>query len=176
MRSSRKPPAASVAVASAIVFGLTPAIHASRADLTAVMKASDAVVAFGPNNLVYANSLIFDLNKNNGLFTAKDVIYSINRIKNDKQSLQKENFRDLTEMQAQDDHTIAFMDFVRDHSPSDEYTQAHEQYRGFVLFHRTQAATSLAMERDIQARFSKFLIGFRLHEHETRAYNSSCGA
>jgi peptide/nickel transport system substrate-binding protein len=41
-------------------------------------------------------------------FTAKDVIHSINRIKNDKQSLQKENFRDLTEMQAPDDHTVVF--------------------------------------------------------------------
>ena len=41
-------------------------------------------------------------------FAAKDVIYSINRIKNDKQSLQKDNFRDLTEMQALDDHTIVF--------------------------------------------------------------------
>src|SRR4026208_15175 len=41
-------------------------------------------------------------------FTAADVIYSINRMKNDKQSLQKENFRDLTEMQALDDNTIAF--------------------------------------------------------------------
>lgn len=28
----------------------------------------------------------------------------------------------------------------------------------------------LAMERDIQARFSKFLIGFRMHEHETREF------
>jgi hypothetical protein len=46
------------------------------------------------------------------------------------------------------DHTLAFMDFVRDHSPSEEYTQAHEQYRGFVLFHRTQAAAALALERD----------------------------
>jgi peptide/nickel transport system substrate-binding protein len=39
---------------------------------------------------------------------AKDVIYSISRIKNDKQSLQKDNFRDLTEMQALDDNTIVF--------------------------------------------------------------------
>jgi hypothetical protein len=30
-------------------------------------RASDAVVAFGPNNLVYANSLIFDFNNNDGL-------------------------------------------------------------------------------------------------------------
>jgi UvrB/uvrC motif len=45
------------------------------------------------------------------------------------------------------DHTIAFMDFVREHSPNEEYTQAHEQYRGFVLFHRIQAAAGLAVER-----------------------------
>lgn len=46
------------------------------------------------------------------------------------------------------DHTLAFMDFVRDHSPSEEYTQAHEPYRGFVLFHRTQAAARLAAEQN----------------------------
>jgi peptide/nickel transport system substrate-binding protein len=56
---------------------------------------------------------IFKLRKNvrfhdGSLLTAADVIYSINRIKNDKQSLQKDNFRDLTEMQAQDDHTVVF--------------------------------------------------------------------
>jgi hypothetical protein len=41
------------------------------------------------------------------------------------------------------DHTLAFMDFVRDHSPNEEYTEAHEQYRGFVLFHRIEAAAAL---------------------------------
>ncbi len=46
------------------------------------------------------------------------------------------------------DHTLAFMDFVRDHSPSEEYTQAHEQYRGFVLFQRTQAAAAGAVEKE----------------------------
>jgi hypothetical protein len=30
-------------------------------------RASDAVVAFGPGNVVYANSLVFDFNNNNGL-------------------------------------------------------------------------------------------------------------
>ena len=45
------------------------------------------------------------------------------------------------------DHTLAFMDFVRDHSPGEEYTQAHEQYRGFVIFQRTQAAAALAVEQ-----------------------------
>jgi peptide/nickel transport system substrate-binding protein len=56
---------------------------------------------------------VFKLRKNvrfhdGSPLTAQDVIYSINRMKNDKQSLQKENFRDLTEMQALDEHTIAF--------------------------------------------------------------------
>jgi len=45
------------------------------------------------------------------------------------------------------DHTLAFMDFVRSHSPGEEYTQAHEQYRGFVLFQRTQAAAALEVEK-----------------------------
>ena len=37
------------------------------------------------------------------------------------------------------DHTLYLMDFCRDHSPDDEWTMSHEQYRPFVLFHRTQA-------------------------------------
>jgi hypothetical protein len=44
------------------------------------------------------------------------------------------------------DHSIAFMDFVRGCSPSDEWTQSHEQYRPFILFHRTQAAALSALE------------------------------
>lgn len=46
------------------------------------------------------------------------------------------------------DHTLAFMTFVARHAPSDEYRQAHEQYRGFVLFQRTQAAAALAVEKE----------------------------
>lgn len=38
------------------------------------------------------------------------------------------------------DHTLAFMDFCRKHSPDEQWTLSHEQYRPFVLFHRTQAA------------------------------------
>ncbi|MBI3412260.1 MAG: UvrB/UvrC motif-containing protein [Planctomycetes bacterium] len=45
------------------------------------------------------------------------------------------------------DHTLTFMDFVQKHSPSDEYTHAHEQYRGFVIFQRTQAAAALQVEK-----------------------------
>jgi peptide/nickel transport system substrate-binding protein len=56
---------------------------------------------------------IFRLRKNirfhdGSPFTAKDVIHSIQRIKTDKRSLQAENFRDLTEMEALDDHTVIF--------------------------------------------------------------------
>jgi hypothetical protein len=68
------------------------------------------------------------------------------------------------------------MDFLRDHSPSDEYTQAHEQYRGFVIFHRTQAAAALAIEKnnaegaidEIRAgleRLRAFFASFDAEEH-----------
>ena len=33
----------------------------------------------------------------------------------------------------------------------------------------------IAMERDIQAKFSKFLIGYRLHEHDNREYQRAGG-
>jgi hypothetical protein len=56
--------------------------------------------------------------------------------------------RNYQRAMADADHTLAFMDFVGEHSPNDEYTQAHEQYRGYVLFHRTQAAAGLAVEKD----------------------------
>ncbi len=46
------------------------------------------------------------------------------------------------------DHTLAFMDFVREHSPGEEWTLSHEQYRPFVLFHRTQAATLARLDED----------------------------
>ncbi len=56
---------------------------------------------------------VFKLRKNvrfhdGSPFTSKDVIHSVNRIKTDKQSLQAENFRDLTEMQTPDDYTVIF--------------------------------------------------------------------
>lgn len=58
------------------------------------------------------------------------------------------------------DHTLAFMDFVRDHSPNEEYTNAHERYRGFVLFHRTQAGAARAIERnDPEAAVDAVLAG-----------------
>jgi hypothetical protein len=44
------------------------------------------------------------------------------------------------------DHSLAFMNFVREHSPDDEWTLSHEQYRPFVLFHRVQAAALAVLE------------------------------
>jgi hypothetical protein len=44
------------------------------------------------------------------------------------------------------DHSLAFMDFVREHSPDAEWTLSHEQYRPFVLFHRVQAGALAALE------------------------------
>jgi hypothetical protein len=44
------------------------------------------------------------------------------------------------------DHTLALMDVCRDHSPEEEWTMSHEQYRPFVLFHRTQAAALAALD------------------------------
>lgn len=44
------------------------------------------------------------------------------------------------------DHSLAFMDFVREHSPDDDWTLSHEQYRPFVLFHRVQAAALALLE------------------------------
>jgi hypothetical protein len=44
------------------------------------------------------------------------------------------------------DHTLALMDFCRDHSKDEQWTVSHEQYRPFVLFHRTQAAALAALE------------------------------
>jgi hypothetical protein len=46
------------------------------------------------------------------------------------------------------DHTLALMDFASEHSPSDDWTRSHEQYRPFVVFHRTQAASLAALEKE----------------------------
>jgi hypothetical protein len=48
--------------------------------------------------------------------------------------------REFERAVADADHTIDLMDFVGDHSPDEPWILSHEQYRPFVLFHRTQAA------------------------------------
>lgn len=45
------------------------------------------------------------------------------------------------------DHTLTLMDFVVRHGGTEEYVDAHERFRGLVLYHRTQAAAALALER-----------------------------
>ncbi len=43
-------------------------------------------------------------------------------------------------------HTLTLMDFVTQCSPSAEWTASHEQYRPFILFHRTQATAMRALQ------------------------------
>jgi hypothetical protein len=78
---------------------------------------------------------------------------------------------------AQDaDHSLAFMDFVRDHSPDDEWTMSHEQYRPFVLFHRIQAGALAELEdsgpdaaiHEINAGLARFRVLFEQYEAEDR--------
>ncbi|HBE70904.1 MAG TPA: DNA helicase UvrBC [Planctomycetaceae bacterium] len=45
------------------------------------------------------------------------------------------------------EHTLALMDFCKEHSPYEEWTFQHEQHRAFVLFHLSQASALLAIER-----------------------------
>jgi hypothetical protein len=53
--------------------------------------------------------------------------------------------REFPQAVADADHTLGMMDFCRDHSPDEQWTLSHEQYRPFVLFHRTQAAALSAL-------------------------------
>lgn len=45
-------------------------------------------------------------------------------------------------------HTLALMDFCRQHSLDDQWTMTHEQYRPFVMFHRIQAQALALLEDD----------------------------
>lgn len=49
------------------------------------------------------------------------------------------------------DHTIALMDFCKLHSPNEEWTVSHEQYRPFVLYHRIKAAALRCFESNAGA-------------------------
>lgn len=46
------------------------------------------------------------------------------------------------------DHTLGLMDFCKEFSPDEEWTISHEQYRPFVLYHRTQARALAILEAD----------------------------
>jgi hypothetical protein len=43
-------------------------------------------------------------------------------------------------------HTLLLMDFCLRHSPDDQWSLSHEQYRPFVLFHRIQASALAELE------------------------------
>jgi hypothetical protein len=76
--------------------------------------------------------------------------------------------REFARATADADHTLAFMDFVASHSPNEQWTQSHEQYRPFVLFHRVQAATLARLEeagpdeamRELQRGLEQFRLLF----------------
>jgi hypothetical protein len=46
------------------------------------------------------------------------------------------------------DHTLAFMNFVKEYAANQDYIVAHEQYRPFVLFHRTAAQVEAALLKE----------------------------
>ena len=54
--------------------------------------------------------------------------------------------REFRRAVADADHTLALMDFAAKHSSNHEWIVSHEQYRPFVLFHRTQAAALSELE------------------------------
>jgi len=75
------------------------------------------------------------------------------------------------------DHSLAFMDFVREHSADDEWTLSHEQYRPFVLFHRVQAAASPSWKsmgpRRRSSRSIKAWNGFGSSSSDTKPQTTS---
>ncbi|MEZ6092860.1 MAG: UvrB/UvrC motif-containing protein [Pirellulaceae bacterium] len=46
------------------------------------------------------------------------------------------------------DHTLGLMDFCKLHSSDSDWVLSHEQYRPFVIYHRTQAAALAELEKE----------------------------
>jgi hypothetical protein len=74
------------------------------------------------------------------------------------------------------DHTLSLMDFCRANSSDEQWTMAHEQYRPFVLMHRTQAAAMAELESqgldeaiaevdDGLKRLQDFFVQFEMADH-----------
>jgi hypothetical protein len=55
--------------------------------------------------------------------------------------------RQFARAMADAEHTLRLMDFLAKYSQNPEWTQSHEQYRPFVLFHRVQAAAMVELQR-----------------------------
>lgn len=56
--------------------------------------------------------------------------------------------QNYTRAAADAEHTLGLMDFCKQHSPDEQWTMSHEQYRPFVMFHRTQANALQQLEDD----------------------------
>ena len=54
--------------------------------------------------------------------------------------------RDFRKATKDADHTLALMKFCKKYSPDEQWTLSHEQYKPFVLFHRTQAEALADLE------------------------------
>ena len=59
------------------------------------------------------------------------------------------------------DHTLGLMDFAKVHSPDEQWTISHEQYRPFVIYHRTKAAAlnDLEIEDGAEAAIEQINLG-----------------
>ncbi len=55
--------------------------------------------------------------------------------------------REFDQAIADADHTLSLMDFATAHSPDEQWSLSHEQYRVYVLFHRTQARALQELHR-----------------------------
>ncbi len=56
--------------------------------------------------------------------------------------------REFDRAVADADHTLRLMDFCKQYSNDEQWTISHEQYRPFVIYHRTQAASLSCIEKD----------------------------
>lgn len=55
--------------------------------------------------------------------------------------------REFGRAAADAEHTLTLMDVAKRHSPDDQWKATHEQYRPFVLFHKTQATALDLLEQ-----------------------------
>jgi len=55
--------------------------------------------------------------------------------------------REFDQAIADAEHTLSLMDFATAHSPDEQWSLSHEQYRVYVLFHRTQAKALQELHR-----------------------------
>ncbi len=62
--------------------------------------------------------------------------------------------KDFARVVADADHSLQLMDFCRRYSPSESWTLSHEQYRPFVLYHRTQAAALFVLDQNLDAEIA----------------------